>query len=106
MKVQSKESPQKTEMLQGGMLINFNVEEKTKEIMGTTETYFEYEQCKVSSEPTKAEIISAIIETKYDKNAQIAILYNGTATPEREAEYNEYRDFRAEAKQIASGIVG
>lgn len=103
---QSHEAPQLVEHIGGAYRINFGVEEKVREDMNGSHTYFEYTTA-VSPTLNRDDVITAIIRTKYSADAEFALLNNfnqGGAT--YEAEYEAYQAFRGEAKQLATQILG
>jgi hypothetical protein len=102
MKAQYKDRPNLTERLQGGILINFNIEQRSRETMTGMEMYFESDQIKVSSEPTRAEIIEAVMASKYSTGAEIACINNKESKPE---EYAAYQAFRIAAKELVEQVL-
>lgn len=98
MKAQYQTRPALTEKLQGSTLVNFNAVEVAKEDLTGSHTIWECDQVKVSGQPTKAEIIEAIMLTRYSTGAEIACINNKEDKPN---EYAEYQEFRATAKYIA-----
>ncbi|GEM_PF-3201054 len=103
MKTQSDNKLPLAVKLQGGGLINFNEQVVNVPVMpGQPEkTAFEYDQVKVSDQPTKGEIVSAIIRSKYSSDDELAIIHNGNDTPAHETEMVEFMAFRVEAKVLA-----
>ena len=102
MKAQYKDRPPVSEKLQGGTIINFSIEQKSRETTTGTETYFECDQVKVSGIPTKAEIIEAVMGSKYSIGAEFACINNKIEKPE---EYAAYQAFRVFAKGLANSLI-
>ncbi len=101
---QSHEQPKPLENLGGGYRINFGVEEKVREDMNGSHTYYEYTTA-VSPTLSRGDLITAIIRTKYSSDDEFALLNNLNKGDENyKAEYAEYQDFRAAAKKIAAGL--
>lgn len=105
MKAQYDSSPSLIQKLQGGILINFNIKQVTVEKMSGQSTSFECEQVKVSQNPDKGEIASAIIRSKYSTSDELALIHNGTDTETHSSELNEFTEFRSEAKRIANEVI-
>lgn len=84
--------------LQNGIIIHFNEIE--------TEGGYQYTIAKVSESPQKHEIVSAIIESEYSHEREIALLnnFNGGRTDHLQ-EYEEYQAFRIRAKELATQIM-
>lgn len=95
MKNQSSVRPSLTERLQGAMLVNFNIVE--------VENGFEFDTVKVSEEPTRDEVIDALIRSKYSLSQEFALINNFNADKDIE-EYEAFQTFRAECKGIADLI--
>jgi len=53
--------------LQGGLLVNFNHVQKSEMNMGKVHNYWECNQVKVSLQPTKAEIVAAVMADGFDQ---------------------------------------
>jgi hypothetical protein len=106
MKVQSNTRPEALQKLQGGLLINFDIAPYTKKRISVTEEGFEYEQVKVSTQPTRSEIIEAILLDKYPTGRQLALLYNkDDGNTEHQSEYTEYQAYRVFAKGVADEVL-
>ena len=104
MKTQSHETPQPLENIGGAYRINFDVEEKTKEDMNGSHTYFEYTTA-VSPTLERGDVITAIIRTKYSSDDEFALLNNlNKGGTKYEQEYADYQAFRARAKEIAGEV--
>lgn len=95
MKNQSSVRPSLTEKLQGAMFVNFNIIE--------IENGFEFDTVKVSEEPTRDEVIDALIRSKYSLSQEFALINNFNADKDIE-EYEAFQTFRAECKGIADLI--
>lgn len=55
--------------------------------------------------PNYGKLVSAIISTRYDINAQIAILANvGDGSKEHEEEFKAFEAWRAKAKELAKSV--
>lgn len=93
--------------LQGGVLINFNESEISIPSMPgqPAKTGYEYDQVKVSESPTKGEIVSAVIRSKYSADDELALIHNGSDTDKHAQELSEFIAFRIEAKEIASQVL-
>jgi hypothetical protein len=104
MKTQSDTRPPASQKLQGGTLIAFNIEEITVEHMGESHKGYEYDQVKVSDEPTRSEIIEAVIRSKYSASDELAIIHNGKDTPKHTEEFDEFMAYRVMAKEIAANV--
>ena len=83
-------------MLQGAMLVNFNIVE--------VENGFEFDTVKVSEEPTRDEVIDALIRSKYSLSQEFALINNFNMNKDAE-EYEAFQTFRAECKGIADLIL-
>ncbi len=68
-------------------------------------TTFECDQVKVSENPDKGEIVSAIIRTKYSTSDELALIHNGTDTAIHTAELADFMVFRTQAKEIADNVL-
>jgi len=95
MKSHYNEIPTQTEMLGGKMIINFNVAE--------VENGYSCDQVRVSENPTRSEVIEAVIGARYSTGAELATINNKDEKP---AEYEAYQVFRIFAKGLATEIVG
>ena len=96
MKNQSSVRPSLTERLQGAMFVNFNIVE--------VETGFEFDTVKVSEEPTRDELIDALIRSKYSLSQEFALINNFNADKDTK-EYESFQTFRAECKGIADNVM-
>ena len=96
MKNQSSVRPSLTERLQGAMLVNFNIVE--------VENGFEFDTVKVSEEPTRDEVIDALIRSKYSLSHEFALINNFNMNKDVE-EYEAFQTFRAECKGIADNVI-
>ena len=85
-----------TERLQGAMFVNFNIVE--------IENGFEFDTVKVSEEPTRDEVIDALIRSKYSLSQEFALINNFNADKDIE-EYEAFQTFRAECKGIADQVM-
>jgi len=82
----------------GLLLLHFN----EKEDCGV----FTYNTATVSEEPTKGEIVSAVIASEYDSISEIALLNNfNDGRNDHVREYEQYQIFRQYAKEIAAQIL-
>lgn len=96
MKNQSSVRPALTEKLQGAMFVNFNIIE--------VEGGFEFDTVKVSEEPTRDELINALIRDKYTLSQEFALINNFNMNKDVE-EYESFQTFRAECKGIADNVM-
>ena len=96
MKNQSSVRPSLTERLQGATFVNFNIIE--------VEGGFEFDTVKVSEEPTRDEVIDALIRSKYSLSQEFALINNFNADKDIE-EYEAFQTFRAECKGIADQVM-
>lgn len=107
MKSQSDEMPLLFINAQGGMLINFNIQQKTRKDQSGTKTYFEYDQVKVELNPSRSDIIAAIIRANYSHDDEIAAINNLNQGGQRYIdEYTAYQDVREAAKVKADEVLG
>lgn len=105
MTTQSHEQPVLVEHIGGAYRINFNVEEKVREDMNGSHTYYEYYTA-VSPTLNRDDVITAIIRCKYSADAEFALLNNFNQGGETyEAEYEAYQAFRGEAKALADTVI-
>ena len=96
MKNQSSVRPSLTERLQGAMFVNFNIVE--------IENGFEFDTVKVSEEPTRDELIDALIRSKYSLSQEFALINNFNADKDTE-EYESFQVFRIDCKGIADQVM-
>ena len=96
MKNKSSVRPALTEKLQGATLVNFNIIEVAGE--------FEFDTVKVSEEPTRDELINALIRDKYTLSQEFALINNFNMNKDVE-EYEAFQTFRAECKGIADNVM-
>ena len=96
MKNQSTVRPALTEKLQGAMFVNFNIIE--------VEGGFEFDTVKVSEEPTRDELINALIRDKYTLSQEFAIINNFNMNKDVE-EYEAFQAYRDECKGTADLIL-
>jgi len=96
MKNQSSVRPSLTEKLQGATLVNFNIIE--------VEGGFEFDTVKVSEEPTRDELINALIRDKYTLSQEFALINNFNMNKDVE-EYEAFQAYRDECKGIADLIL-
>ena len=75
--------------------IRYNIEEVTEPHAG-----YNFEYIEISGEVTRSKIIETIIETQFDKSAELALI-NNKLLNEEVSEYNDYQTFRAFAKSVA-----
>ena len=85
-----------TERLQGAMFVNFNIVE--------VENGFEFDTVKVSEEPTRDEVIDALIRSKYSLSQEFALINNFNADKDIE-EYEAFQVFRIDCKGIADQVM-
>lgn len=83
----------------GSFLINYNIEEVTKE----DRTSFDCDQVLIWNEPTREKIISAIVREKYSQDHVEAITANYLAGHDTQ-ELAAFQVYREVAKKVASGI--
>lgn len=96
MKNQSSVRPSLTERLQGAMFVNFNIVE--------VENGFEFDTVKVSEEPTRDEVIDALIRSKYSLSHEFSLINNFNADKDIE-EYEAFQVFRIDCKGIADQVM-
>lgn len=96
MKNQSSVRPSLTERLQGAMFVNFNIIE--------VEGGFEFDTVKVSEEPTRDELINALIRDKYTLCQEFALINNFNMNKDVE-EYEAFQVFRIDCKGIADQVM-
>lgn len=101
MKGQSNNKPDKVIQTRGGYQVRYNITEKTQEIDGEQQTYYEYDYVSVDK-LAEEDIAVAIIRTKYSINDEMKLI-NGD---QRTTEYSNYRDFVSNAVSIAENITG
>jgi hypothetical protein len=65
------------------------------------ETNYAYREVKLTDKESRAEMIAKVIETRFSKDDQIAMLANqGDGMPEHEQEIETFQKFRAFAKGL------
>ena len=96
MKSNSTVSPQLISRLQNSVIISFNIVE--------VEGGFEYDQVKVSEEPTRDEVINALIRDKYSLSQEFALINNYNAGKDLE-EYEAFQVYRIDCKTIADRVM-
>jgi hypothetical protein len=65
------------------------------------ETNYAYREVKLNDKQNRGEMIASVIETKFSKDDQIAMLANeGDGIQEHEQEIQEFQNFRAFAKAL------
>ncbi len=70
------------------------------------ETNYAYREVKLNEKQSRGEMIAAVIESKFSKDDQIAMLVNeGDGIPEHEQEIQEFQNFRAFAKALVDEEV-
>ena len=69
---------------------------------GTTTKTEEYAHTILVPEPTRAEVIAALIRKRYTANDELALLRQRTT---KKAEFNEYNDFAEACKVLADQIL-
>lgn len=106
MKTSADSTPALWLFLQGGILINFNVLPTTVIDQHGTRTAYEYDSVKVSEQPTKGEIVSAIIRANYTESDELAIIHNGIDTEAHAAQLLLFNEYRIMAKGIANQVLG
>jgi len=82
-------------------LVNYNVEEITKEIEGETITMYKCEYVIVNN-VTEGDIVDAMLRTKYSMSQEFAILRQRDSKSE---EFNEYNTFAEQCKTIAKSLL-
>lgn len=101
---QSHEQPSLVEHIGGAYRINFDVQEKVKEDINGSHTYFEYTTA-VSATLSRGDVITAIIRTKYSSDDEFALLNNLNKGEQRYIdEYEEYQTYRTMAKELAGTV--
>jgi hypothetical protein len=70
------------------------------------EINYAYREVKLNEKQSRGEMIAAVIESKFSKDDQIAMLANeGDGIPEHEQEIQEFQNFRAFAKALVDEEV-
>ncbi len=105
MKAQYDNAPALMQKLQGGILINFNITQGITQSPTGDKAVFECDQVKVSENPNKGDIVSAIIRTRYSASDELALIHNGEDTKEHAEELVEFTSFRAFAKTTAELVL-
>ena len=78
------------------MIVSYNVTE--------IEGGYEYDIVKVSEEPTRDEVIDALIRDKYSLSQEFALINNYNAGKDLE-EYEAFQVYRIECKGIADNVI-
>lgn len=105
MKSNSDTYPELTAQSNNKTQVRFNIIESVKEDMeGKTRTSYDFDYVEVEGEVSRAKIISAIIGSVYDSNAEFAVINNELAESGT-VEYQEYQEYRTKAKAIADEII-
>ena len=107
MKSQSGSQQPLLQYSQGGILITFNSIQKTKiDPFKGEQKYWEADQIKVSDNPTRDEIIEAIIGTNFSIKNEIAFINNNNKGDKKSIdEYQGYQTCRDVAKGIADDVL-
>lgn len=101
MKVFSDTQPQTYQVIGSNLLIHWDAQEVAAPSIGDEQKMqWSAEEAVVASSANRAQIIEAIIASKYSTGAEIAAINNQTADPDA---YSAYQSFRAQAKQLADG---
>ena len=86
-------------------LFNYNIVETTKEeIDGSERQSFDYDCVEIEGTVTRDKLIIALIQDRYSKNDEIALLNNKMIGKDLN-EYDEYQAYRAEVKLIVDDIL-
>lgn len=88
-----------------GEMLHINVNEaeiEIKDISDNVRISYQYDTAIISKYANRGEIISAIINSVYPTNAEIATINNKDSNP---VEYAKYQSFRDTAKTVADSIV-
>ena len=96
MKSNSTVRPQLVSRLQNSVIISFNITE--------VEGGYEYDQVKVSEEPTRDEVIDALIRDKYSLSQEFALINNFNSGKDLE-EYEAFQVYRINCKVIADNVI-
>jgi len=105
MKAQSDTKPDKFIKSRGKIQFNFNIIEKLVEDEYQTRNIFEYDYVEIENTERNT-LINAVISNKYSKADEIAFINNKfRGKSEDIIEYNEYNNYRAEAKQIVDDLL-
>jgi len=94
--------PNLIQYLQGGILINFNIEEINNSLDNITQ--YQYNSIRVELNSSRDEIINSLIRYKYSISNEFALINNfnnGIGTDE----YNQYQEYRSECKKIADNVI-
>ena len=98
--------PNQIEYLQGGKIINWNIQkiEKIDEISNEIKIQYQFNSIRVELNSTRDEIINAMIRYKYTINNEFALInnYNGGNGLD---DYDEYQNYRKECKDIVNSII-
>ena len=78
------------------MIVSYNVTE--------IEGGYEYDIVKVSEEPTRDEVIDALIRDKYSLSQEFALINNYNAGKDLE-EYEAFQVYRIDCKAIADRVM-
>ena len=104
MKANSDSYPQAIKKSAGKTQVRYDIKEVTRIDMDEN-SYISYDfsYIEIEGNLTRGKIINAIIENKYTKDAEIALINNEIAN-EGTSEYTDYQNLRAQAKIIADSI--
>jgi len=89
-------------------LINFNLETVTVQDEQGSHTEYSYEQISIPMVNTRGDMISAVINNKYPRHQELALINNKIAEPdnvEYQNEYAEYQERREFAKNLIDNIL-
>lgn len=66
---------------------------------GTPETAWQFQQVMIPPPLNRSRLIDAVISSRFDKSAEIALLNNKVLGPAGAAEYDQYQQFRQQVKK-------
>jgi hypothetical protein len=97
--------PNQVEYLQGGKIINWNIQniEKIDEILNEIKIQYKYNSIRVELNFTRNEIINAMIRYKYSISDEFALINNYNNGSDLE-NYENYQNYRIECKNIVNSI--
>lgn len=89
----------------GKTQVRYNILETIKEDMNKEpKTNFDFDYVELEGEMKRENIISAIINNVYTKDAEFALINNEIANPGT-SEYREYQLLRTKAKEVATEVM-
>ena len=95
--------PDFIQYLQGGIIINFGIQEIPRND-NFTRTQYQFNSVRIELTSTKDEIINSLIRYKYPENKEFALINNYNIGIGLD-DYKTYQDFRAECKNVANSVL-